>query len=75
MIVDDLSKIKKALQAKTEGVDMPPAATIKQIVAVRKHIIDISAGNKSRLDRQALAHEHLSNAIVYGVLWARDGFK
>ncbi len=70
-----IEKSEKTLNAKHKGVKSPPYATLKQLRTCRTFLNQIAAGKKSRRNPHSLAHEHLSNAIVYSVLWARDGFK
>lgn len=74
-IVFVLRDTMKALKAKTPGVKFPPAATMKQLTSARNSLNQIALGTKSKRDFQALAHEHLSNAMVYAVLWSLDGFQ
>ncbi len=83
---EDLAKIKAAaaliseaqteLLKKQDGIAGRPAATVKQLQTVRSHLLHIAnKTKKGRTDPNSLAHEHISNAIVYGVLWAQGGFK
>jgi len=69
-------EIQKALRVKETGIANPPYATLKQLRTCRKHLNKIASGKNARNQKtHSLAHEHLSNAIVYSVLWAKDGFK
>ncbi len=83
---EDLNKIKDTAalisEAQTElltkqpGITGRPSATVKQLQTVKSHLLHIAnKTKKGRTDPHSLAHEHLSNAIVYGVLWAQGGFK
>jgi hypothetical protein len=65
----------KALQAKTEGVKNPPAATLQQLNSCRSSLNALANAKPGKRDHQALAHEHLSNSFVYSVLWALNDFK
>ncbi len=71
-----VGELSATLQTKTKGVKTPPYATLKQLRTCRTHLNRIAAQKKSGgLNLNALAHEHLSNAMVYGILWAEAGFK
>lgn len=71
-----ISEAQKELLAKQAGVPGRPSATVKQLQTVKSHLLHIAnKTKKGRTDPNSLAHEHISNAIVYGVLWAQGGFK
>jgi len=71
-----VGKARTALMAKTDGVTGQPVATSKQLRTVQAHLGHIASKTRQgRTNPKELAHEHLSNAIVYGVLWAEGGFK
>ncbi len=70
-----IQKCREALQADREGVKSPPEAAIMQLRSALRTMELISRGSKKAALTQNLVHEHLSNAMVYSVLWARDGFK
>jgi len=83
---EDLKQIQKAaalvretqtlLSKKTPGVTGRPNATLQQLRTVYANLLHVANNTKKgRTDPNSLAHEHLSNAIVYGVLWAQGGFK
>ena len=83
---EDLTKVKEAagligeaqtlLMKKKPGVKGTPNATLSQLQTVKTHLNHIAnKTKKGRTDPNSLAHEHLSNAIVYGVLWAQGDFK
>lgn len=71
-----ISEAQTELLTKQAGITGRPTATVKQLQTVKSHLLHIA--NKTRLGRtdpHSLAHEHLSNAIVYGVLWAQGDFQ
>jgi len=71
-----ISEAQKILLKKTPGITGRPSATVQQLQTVRSHLLHIAnKTKKGRTDPNSLAHEHLSNSIVYGVLWAQGGFK
>lgn len=83
---EDLTKVKELagliseaqtlLMKKTPGVTGRPNATFNQLQTVRAHLLHIAnKTKKGRTDPHSLVHEHISNSIVYGVLWAQSGFK
>jgi|GEM_PF-3850853 len=68
--------LSAALQQKTKGVKSPPYATLKQLRTCRGYLNKIAAKKKAgRRNLNALAHEHLSNAMVYAILWSQNKFK
>lgn len=75
LAIDLIEKCKKTLSEKKEGVKKSPSSAILQLRAITVKMVLISAGTKRAASTQNLVHEHLSNTIVYSVLWARDGFK
>lgn len=86
LTAEDLTRVKEAagligeaqtlLMKKKPGVTGTPNATLNQLLTVKIHLNHIAnKTRKGRTDPHSLAHEHLSNAIVYGVLWAQDDFK
>lgn len=73
---DKILATQKLLFKTAEGVTGKPNATVTQLRTVHQHLLHIAnKTRKGRTDPNSLAHEHLSNAIVYGVLWAQGGFK
>ncbi len=67
-------KLKES--AKLKAVKTPPYATLKQLRTCRQYLNMLAAQKKvGRRDLNALIHEHLSNALVYAVLWAKSDFK
>ena len=71
-----ITEAKNLLLKKTPGVSGKPNATITQLITVRTHLLHIAnKTKKGRTDPNSLAHEHLSNSIVYAVLWAQGDFK
>lgn len=60
----------------SKKVKLAPYATMKQLQTCRRYLNAMAAGKKiGKRNLPALVHEHLSNAMVYAVLWAKDGFK
>ncbi len=83
---EDLDQVQKAaalifeaqtlLVKKTPGVTGRPNATVQQLRTVYSNLLHVANKTKEgRTDPNSLAHTHLSNTIVYGVLWAQGGFK
>lgn len=70
-----INTARTTLLAKKEGVTSPPSATVLQLRTVTRKMATISGGTTKAAATQNLVHEHFSNALVYAVLWARDGFK
>ena len=73
--VDLIQKCRDTLMVKKEGVKKAPNAALLQLRAAYQKMEHIAGGAKRAAATQNLVHEHLSNSIVYSVLWARDGFK
>ena len=74
--VNLITEAKNLLLKKTPGVIGKPNATITQLITVRTHLLHIAnKTKKGRTDPNPLAHEHLSNSIVYAVLWAQGDFQ
>ena len=75
-MVGKLSQTLEGSPKKVKGITKPPYATMKQLRTCRTHLNRLAQGKKDgRKNLNALVHEHLSNSIVYAVLWSRDGFK
>jgi len=73
---DLIAEARDLLGKEVAGVSGKPLATVKQLRTVHSHLLHISNNTRQgRTDPNSLAHEHLSNAIVYGVLWAQGGFR
>jgi len=70
-----IAKCRETLMAKKDGVTSPPSATILQLRTASQKMGLVSKGTSKAAITQNLVHEHFSNAMVYAVLWARDGFK
>jgi len=73
--VNLIHKCRTTLMAKREGVKNAPSAAILQLRTAARKMEEISKGSKKAAATQNLVHEHLSNSLVYSVLWARNGFK
>lgn len=70
-----IHKCRNTLMEKRIGVKKAPSAAILQLRTAAEKMSLISKGTKKAAATQNLVHEHLSNSIVYSVLWAKDGFK
>ena len=70
-----IEKCRTTLQASRDGVKSAPSAAIMQLRSALRTMELVSKGSKKAALTQNLVHEHISNSIVYSVLWARDGFK
>lgn len=70
-----IEKCREALGKRKEGVRSVPNAAIMQLRTASRTMETIARGTNQAASKQNLVHEHLSNSIVYTVLWARNDFK
>lgn len=65
---------RELLMRRASGVKGAPKAAAQQLLAAANKMEEVGKGKKNISSARSFVHEHISNSIVYSVLWARDGF-
>ena len=71
---DLMRNSRKLFMKRRSGVKGSPNSVAQQLFVASNKMAEVVKGKKDIFSVRGLVHEHISNSIVYSVLWAKDGF-